>query len=123
MRLLIIDDEPSLLFAMNDYLTREGFEVDCALELEEAQALLSNLSFEVVLTDVRLSAMRQADGLLVVPFLRQRGVMTPVVVMTGHATPDIVAEAERLGAALVLRKPVSLPALATTLRSLGEVSS
>ena len=118
MRVLIIDDEKSLLFAMHDYLTRDGFDVICAVELEEAQALLSNLTFDAIITDIRLSAMRPADGLNVLWFLRQRGITTPVVVVSAHATGEIVEEAQRLGAELIVRKPASLPALAESLRTL-----
>lgn len=118
MRVLIIDDEKSLLFAMHDYLTRDGFDVICAVELEEAQALLSNLTFDAIITDIRLSAMRPSDGLNVLSFLRQRGITTPVVVVSAHATGEIVEEAQRLGAELIVRKPASLPALAESLRTL-----
>ena len=122
MRILIIDDEASLLFAMHDYLTRDGFEVECALELEEAEALLDNLSFDAVITDVRLTPMRDTHGLRVPALVRQRGLTIPVIVVTAHATPEIVDEARRRGAELVLSKPASLPALAASLRSLSETA-
>lgn len=124
MRILLIDDEPALLFAMHHYLTRDGFEVECAVELEEAQALLSNVTYDAVVTDVRLGEMRHTDGgLHVLSFLRQRGLATPAIVVTGNATTEVVAEAERLGAEAVIRKPASLPMLAETLRGLTEESS
>src|SRR5258708_12363926 len=49
-RVLLVDDEPSILFAAQRYLTANGFEVQCAQELEEAQALLSNDAFDIVVT-------------------------------------------------------------------------
>jgi len=122
MRILIIDDEASLLFAMHDYLTRDGFDVECALELEEAQALLSNLVFDAVITDIRLTAMQNMDGLQILSFLRQRGSNTRAIVVTAYVTPQLVAEAERLGAERVLRKPAALAELATVLRATPEVA-
>ena len=62
-RVLIVDDETSLLFAARQYLTDTGFEVECAREAEEAQALLANFEFDVVITDIRLTELQGAEGL------------------------------------------------------------
>ena len=120
-RVLIVDDETSLLFAASQYLSDQGFEVECAQELEEAQALLSNLPFDVVITDIRLTSLQGADGLHILDFIRHRHLGVPVVVLTAHATTEVEHEARRLGAQSIFYKPVPLPKLAAEISRLSEI--
>ena len=122
-RILFVDDEPSLLYAVQQFLTDAGFDVDCALELEEAQALLSNIAFDVIVTDIRLTPLQGAEGLHVLGFARQRGLKTRLVVLTAYATQDVEGEARRLGVDAFLNKPLPLPRLAAVLTSLTEGES
>ena len=116
MRVLLVDDEPSLLFAVRDYLVSEGFEVECATELEEAKALLLNMTFDVTVTDLRLTSLNDADGLHVASFIRERVLPTRIVVLTAIGSPNIEFEAHRIGVDAFLRKPSSLRELADVIR-------
>lgn len=107
-RVLIVDDEQPILSAMEHYLTAKGFEVLCARELEEAQALLCNDVFEIVIADLNLSPIQGAEGLLVIELLRARGMASRVIVLTAHAIPEVEAAAHKLGVDLFLWKPISL---------------
>jgi DNA-binding NtrC family response regulator len=122
-KILIIDDEPALMAALCDYLEQRGFICECVLEVAEAQALLANVHFDVVLTDIYISPLQEADGLRVLSFIRERALDVRLVVMTAHSTPELKAEALRLGAAVVLQKPTSLAVLAAALCAITEVSA
>jgi DNA-binding NtrC family response regulator len=119
-RVLFVDDEKSLLFAAREYLTQQGFEVECAQEWEEAQALLANATFDVVITDIRLTNLQGAEGLHVLDFIRHQRLGVPVVVLTAHASPAVEDEARRLGAQAIFCKPVPLPRLAAEITRLME---
>jgi len=124
-RILIVDDETALLRAISDYLTCCGFQCECASEVAEAIALLAHLPFDIVVTDVYLSAVPQADGFSVVSFVRERALPARIVVMTAHDTPEVQNEAERLSADVFLLKPVPLPRLVqilVTLTAAGPIS-
>ncbi len=108
MRLLIVDDEPNVLFAISSYLGGTNWLVDCASELEEAQALLANVVYDVVITDMRLSDVQQAEGLHVISFIRDRAIDVPLVVLTAFETDEIRREIERLGVNALLCKPQPL---------------
>jgi DNA-binding response OmpR family regulator len=110
-RILLVDDELPILFAMHHFLTAKGFEVTCASELEEAQALLANDDFDIVVTDLRLSSLQGAEGLTVIESVKAAASDSRVIVLTAHATAEVEAEARRLGVNLFLRKPASLPEL------------
>jgi DNA-binding NtrC family response regulator len=119
-RILFVDDEETLLFAAHQYLTDVGFEVECASELAEAQALLSNLTYDVVITDIRLTRLQGAEGLFVVDFIRVLGLAVRIIVLTAHATADIEREAYRLGVDAIFYKPMPLPKLADAINLLCE---
>lgn len=104
-RILLIDDEDALLRTVAKYMETLGYDVDCAQELEEAEALLGNNEYAVVITDMRLTDVRGTEGLDVVSFIRQRCPRTRVVVLTSNGAPRIMNEALRLGAAAILQKP------------------
>ena len=122
-RILIVDDETDLLRAISDYLTCCGFKCECASEVAEALALLAHIPFDVVITDVYLSQVPQADGFAVASFIRERALTTRLIVMTAHDTPQVQKEAERLHADLFFLKPVPLPRLVDALVDLTAVVS
>ena len=111
-KLLVIDDEEPILFAMQEYLTALGFEVDGASEAEEAEALLAHVRYELVIADLRLSGIRPTEGLRIVAFARERCPWARLVVLTAYGSPEVEDEAYRLGADRFLHKPMPLPELA-----------
>ena len=119
-RILLVDDEPVLLEMLDEYLRACGFDCECAQEVAEAQAMLGHMPFDIVVTDIYLSPLHEADGLRVLSFIRERGLPVRTVVMTAHATPELDAEARRLGADAVLHKPTSLAVLAHALTNIAK---
>jgi DNA-binding NtrC family response regulator len=110
--ILVVDDEQSILFAMEQYFSAHGCTVDTAQELEEAQALLSNIRYALVLADLRLSGIHSAEGLDLVAFARERCPGARVVVLTAYGSPDIEFEARRRGAHAFLHKSTPLAEVA-----------
>jgi DNA-binding NtrC family response regulator len=109
-RVLFVDDEDSIRFALRDYFAAKGYDVDAACNVDEADALLAQQVFEVVIIDLRLGPDKQALGLELVSRVRERHPMTAVVLFTAHGTPEIARETRRLGATF-LEKPLPLPTL------------
>ncbi|MGH7703685.1 MAG: response regulator [Gemmatimonadales bacterium] len=110
--ILVVDDEESILFAMEEYFTLSGCIVDCAREVEEAQALLCNIRYHLVLTDLRLSGIHTADGLDLVSMIRECCPDTRVIVLTAYGSPEIEQEARRRGADAFLHKSMPLSEVA-----------
>jgi DNA-binding NtrC family response regulator len=109
-RVLIIDDDEQLVEAYRDYLSDNGYEVDCAQELEEAQTLLAHLSYSLVITDLRLNKLA-FGGLDVIKHVRDNSLPTRVIVVTAYGWPELKAEATASGADAFLRKPMRLSEL------------
>jgi DNA-binding NtrC family response regulator len=111
-RLLLVDDEESILFAMREYFMTFGYQIDCACELEEAEALVVKHKYDLVVADLRLTGIYGAEGLELVGLIRERHPRTHVILLTAYGSPDVEKEARRLGVASFLHKPKPLPDVA-----------
>ncbi len=114
MRVLAIDDNPSIRKILTRQLEREGFKVETAVSAETGLDVLSNRDFDVVLLDINLPGM---TGLEAIAGIVAR-TTAPVVVMTGFAHPETEKDARLLGASGFIEKPAGFPTLAAMLRSL-----
>lgn len=111
-RLLVVDDEEPILFALREYFGARGLEVDCAQEIEEAEALVNARDYDVIIADLRLTGIHGAEGLELVSFVRQRSSRISVILLTAYGTPEIEENAMARGANAFLHKPTPLSNLA-----------
>jgi len=102
-RILIIEDEDKLRRVMELQLKTAGFDVDQAGSAEAGIRLADNA--DLIITDLRLPGM---DGLQLLSSLRERGMQTPIVVMTAFGSIETAVEAMKAGAVDFLPKPFSL---------------
>ncbi len=94
--ILVVDDEQSLRQFLEIFLEKEGYEVDTAASLEEAEQAIGRNVYDLVLTDLRMSG--EDDGLKVLRAAIQKNPSTEVVVMTAYAEHKSAVEAMKLGA-------------------------
>jgi DNA-binding response OmpR family regulator len=120
-KILIVDDDEQLVDAYREYLTENGYTVDCAQELEEAQSLLAHFSYSVLITDLRLSKLA-FGGLDLVRHVRENSLTTRIIVLTAYGWPELKAEAASSGADLFLRKPTELRDLGNAIDLLAGAS-
>jgi CheY-like chemotaxis protein len=109
---LLLDDEEAILLPTAKYFRGLGWSVDCVRDPGEGEALIGRRHYDLALLDVRVSRFGAAGGLDLLREIRRREHRTSVIVLSAYVSPDVEAEARRLGAVAVLRKPQSLPALA-----------
>jgi DNA-binding NtrC family response regulator len=119
-RLLIVDDEPAILFAMGDYLSRSGYAVDRARSREEAEVLLAAALYDLVIADLRLGASEPRGGLEVLRQVRARQPRARTILLTAYGSPEVEAELARLGAGRLLSKPQPLARIAEEVEELLE---
>jgi two-component system response regulator PilR (NtrC family) len=113
--LLIVDDEVQVVEALRDYFRTIGYEVDSAESLGEARAFLFQGRYDAVVTDLRLSAGSQLDGLEVIGCLRSKCRRTACIVLTAYGGAASQLDAYARGADAYLQKPTPLPAVAATI--------
>ena len=107
-KLLLVEDDASIRFALRDYLESAGFRVTETDSVAGAEHAFEGERPTVVLTDYRL-----ADGtaLDLLPRLRAMSSSVPVIVLTAHGSVELAVQAMREGADDFLTKPIALPAL------------
>ncbi len=118
--LLVVDDELSICFSMKEYFSHSGFIVDTAHEMDEAEQLVSNGDYEVIIQDLRMGETSNPDGLEIIRMAHQRNPNTRIVVLTAYGSSEVEIEAKRYGADAFLRKPQPLSQLAQVVRGLIE---
>lgn len=110
--ILLVDDEAALLDTMREYFLLRGFAVDCATEMEEAQALLDCREYSVLVCDVALKSFVDSAGLEVISHLRGCSRDTRIVILTGTWHDELEGQIRDLGIDEVLFKPQPLARIA-----------
>jgi CheY-like chemotaxis protein len=107
---LVVDDEPSVLFALSESLSdrRRGVRVVTAANGVEAVAVLEAERVDLVLTDLRMPDM---DGFELLTFLRRNYAELPVILMTALGSAETATRLGAAGSLECLTKPFQLPEL------------
>lgn len=115
MRVLLVEDEPEMASALRAALTRHDMIVDHAPNLFEAEAIAALGGYDALVLDRQLP---DGDGLSLIPKLRARGNLVPVLVLTVRGDlADRVAGLDQ-GADDYLAKPFALEEFLARLRAL-----
>ncbi|MEJ2691242.1 MAG: response regulator, partial [Deltaproteobacteria bacterium] len=103
-RVLIVEDEPSLLELMLPLLQRRLPMVDTASDGRQAQKLIQQAKYNLVLTDLH---MPNVDGMALLSWVKKLQPEVDVILMSGELSPEAEQEARQKGAADFLTKPFS----------------
>lgn len=114
VRILIVDDEPELVSALQERLSLRGFSTHGVTDGAAALACLAEESFDVVLADVKMPGL---GGLDLVRTIKAERPNIPVVLLTGHSSAQDAANGSNLGAFEYLMKPVKIDELVRVLRA------
>lgn len=104
-RILIVDDEASICWALREFLADAGHHVDVAASAEEGLRLADRGGHDAVVLDVRLPGM---DGLNALPGFRERVGAAPIIVITAFGNLETAVRAMENGAFDYLVKPFDL---------------
>lgn len=107
-RVLLLDDEVSVLGVLSDYLRGPGLEIVTCREIEAAEAVLGHSHFDVVVTDLRVSELGGLEGMRLIRFVATHFPETVVLAMSGYVTDEVLAIGKAVGVTEVLEKPLDL---------------
>jgi DNA-binding NtrC family response regulator len=116
-RVLVVDDEKSILTLLEEALTQWGYQVTTAGTAAEALTALRTQVFDAALSDVRMPDM---SGLDLLREIKKRDESIEVVIMTGYPTISSAVEALKEGAYDYLSKPLILDELRHLMQRLME---
>lgn len=103
-RILVVDDQETIILFLRDRLEKLGFEVATASNGLEGLEVLKAESITGILLDLEMPIM---DGLTMLNRLRQRSATLPVIVMSADPTRSTMIKAIEGGARDYLFKPIS----------------
>jgi DNA-binding response OmpR family regulator len=107
-KILIVDDERDLVDAYVRLLERSGHQCVGAFDANEAIQIIDSEPPDLVITDLSLP---DTSGIEIIRHVRAKSATTPIIVMSGHNTPELYEAAKAAGANISLLKPVSIAEL------------
>lgn len=112
-RILVVDDEKSIVFALRRYFAGQGYSVDCATSSEEALEHLASNRYAVAIVDIELRGNDDsADGLNLAHFIRRHAPATAVIILSALESPETRQRAREAGVHSFLSKPAPLARVA-----------
>ena len=114
-RLLLVEDEPGLVLTLTDRLTSEGYDIASARDGETGLERAANEAFDGIILDVMLP---RKNGFDVCRDLRQRGVNTPILMLTARGQVVDKVVGLKLGADDYLTKPFEMMELLARVEAL-----
>src|SRR5512139_4114773 len=118
-RVLLVEDEPGLVMTLTDRLVAEGYEVESEGDAVNGLARATAGSFDAILLDVMLPG---GNGFDVCRTLRQRGVHTPILMLTARGQVVDKVVGLKLGADDYLVKPFEMSELLARIEAVSRRS-
>lgn len=115
MKLLVIEDEVSLLKSINDFFKKESFICESAVNFEEAKQKIFLHEYDCIILDINLPG---GSGLQLLRLLREQNKQDGVVIISAKNSLDDKIEGLELGADDYLTKPFHLSELSARIKSL-----
>ncbi|MBI2437907.1 MAG: sigma-54-dependent Fis family transcriptional regulator [Lentisphaerae bacterium] len=112
-KILLVDDEPSILSVLSVLLKAEGYEVVPCDGGDKAVELIKNTPFDLMLSDIR---MRPVDGMQLLKLAVEHQPSMAVLMLTGYGTVETAVESLKLGAFDYITKPFKLDELLITVK-------
>jgi DNA-binding NtrC family response regulator len=117
-KVLVVDDEPSVLSTYRMILEQSGYDAVAAATSKEALAAIANTDFDLILSDFSLE--QQHTGFEVIEAARKKNRDVPCCLLTGYATLETADQADAIGVG-ILYKPIDIQEfLQVTRKLLGE---
>jgi DNA-binding response OmpR family regulator len=113
-KILVVDDDPALLFSLKAVLTHDGYQVVAVETGELALEHIAGEDFDLALIDLKLGGI---GGMEVLKGLKERSPDTMAIILTAHASLETAVEALRQGAHDYLLKPCTTEDLRESVRT------
>ena len=119
MKILIAEDEPLILMALERQLKKDGFEVIITTDGREALMILDKHTPDLIITDI---LMPFTSGLELIGIVKSAKKNIPILVLSAMGQENILLEAFQLGADDFVTKPFNPGELSTRVKKLLNVA-
>ncbi len=114
-RILLVEDEPGLVITLGDRLRSEGYHVESAADGETGLNMAASGTFDLLVLDLMLP---RKNGIDVCRDLRQRGIPTPILMLTARGQTVDKVVGLKIGADDYMTKPFEMPELLARVEAL-----
>ncbi len=112
MKVLVVDDEQLVRWFLQRALTKKGYDVTVVSSTQEAELLLQNENYDLIISDLR---MPTGDGAPFINRLVESGTHPPIIACSAYITPELDKDF-RLKGVYTLKKPFKLSELEEALQ-------
>jgi len=119
-KLLIVDDDLSILMVLKMRLESEGYQVEVASEIKAAKDLAVRNEYELAILDLKLP---DGNGIDLMKSIHEVDPGLPVIILTAYGTIESAIEAMKAGAYKYLKKPFDYRELVFQIRNGIEKSN
>ena len=119
-KLLVVDDNRSLIEALADVFEMRGYDVDLAYDGEQAVERVRQGTYDCILMDIRMPKMSGVDAFREIKKLSPK---MPVILMTAYSVQGLIDEAISEGVFAVIHKPVAVDRILEMIEGLRGNSS
>jgi DNA-binding NtrC family response regulator len=106
LRVLVVDDEPAILFAYRKLIEKDGIAVDISTNLADALRQIEAYCYLAVIADLRLAGTDNGDGLEILRFIQRERPGIKSILATGYGNSEVEHTARSLGVSYCFNKPV-----------------
>lgn len=119
-KILVIDDEESILVLLNDFLTSHNYDVYTASNGEKALKILEQTKIDLIITDI---VMPEMSGIRIIYEVRKKNRNVSIIAISGSSQSkefNNLGIAKEMGAVAIFEKPFDLDELLETIRKTSE---
>ena len=120
--ILVIDDNPDIRFLICNILKEQNFNVRSAANYDQAVLEINRKLPDLAIIDIKLDKTDK-DGIDLLKLIINKDKLTPVIMISGHATVQIAVEAIRIGAYEFIEKPFSTEKILNYVKRALEIAS
>ena len=117
MRILVVDDERAIRNSLKEILGDEGYDVDLAEDGAQGIEALGKDHYDVVFCDIKMPVK---DGGEVLDYVREEGIDSAVIMITGHGDIETAVDFIKKGAFDFIQKPLDLNRILITVKNAAE---
>jgi DNA-binding response OmpR family regulator len=121
-QILVIEDDPASSALLFECLSSMGHDVDCAAERKPAEKLLACVRYDLVITDLRLTAAGD-DGLELLAGIREVSPTTRLLLVSANLRPETEQAARAIGADGCFGKPLEIQSIRRVVAALVRPGS